>query len=151
MDSMDKWQTLIDKQIQEAAQKGQMTNLPGEGKPLILDDNPHTPPELRLAHKVLRDSNLAPEWMMEGKALDDAREKLLAHLHQSYQAYQAAQQADVLTHSRATAIWLTAKSHYEKEGTKLNRQIMGYNLKVPQGVQHKMPVNLERELKRLGG
>lgn len=146
---MEKWQTLIDKQIQEATQKGQLANLPGEGKPLTFDDNSHTPPELRMMHKILKDNNLAPDWMMEGKALDDLRDKFLARLRNSYKVYHTAQNADDLTRSRASTVWQNAQSRYREEANKLNKEINSHNLKLPAGLAHKTPINIERELQRL--
>src|SRR5215213_4239367 len=71
---------LIDEQIQDALRKGQFADLPGKGKPLKLDDDSHVPEQMRMANKLLRDNDLVPEWMQQGKDLDAAREKLSAEV-----------------------------------------------------------------------
>ena len=59
--------SVIDEQIKDAMRKGQFANLPGQGKPLKLDDDSNVPSHMRMANKVLRDNDLVPDWMSEGR------------------------------------------------------------------------------------
>ncbi len=68
----------IDEHIRDAMRNGHFENLPGAGKPLKLDDNAHVPETMRMANKLMRDNDLVPDWMAQGKELDAEREKLLA-------------------------------------------------------------------------
>src|SRR5689334_22802808 len=52
---------VAERKIQEAIDEGAFDNLPGKGKPLVFDDDPMTPPHLRLANRILRNANVLPE------------------------------------------------------------------------------------------
>ena len=122
--------SLIDEQIKDAIRKGQFADLPGAGKPLRLDDSAHTPEHMRMAYKILRDNDLVPDWMAQGRELDAAREKLAAD-------------AAHVAHSTAGSARLQALRESAKQ---YNRQVLSHNLKVPKGVAHKRHFNLEEEL-----
>lgn len=48
--------------IREARARGEFDNLPGAGRPLVLDNSAAVPEELRAGHRLLRNSGyLAPE------------------------------------------------------------------------------------------
>jgi len=58
---------LIDKiaeeKIKRAIENGELQNLPGEGKPLVLDDDVHVPTELRVAYRLLKNAGYLPPEM----------------------------------------------------------------------------------------
>jgi hypothetical protein len=157
---MSDWEYLAEEEIRKAIQKGQMENLPGEGKPLQLDEDQHTPPHLRLAYKLLRDNGLAPAWMLLGQELDEKRARLLANVRRGVRAYQgvladAGRMADpqrAAEHCRrADTAWLTAHKTFCDAAAGFNRQITSYNLKVPPGVVHKPYLDIEREIGQMLG
>ena len=45
---------LAEQHIKAALEKGELSNLPGSGKPLQLDDDSHVPPELRAGYRLLK-------------------------------------------------------------------------------------------------
>lgn len=51
---------LAEPRIQEAIRRGEFDSLPGTGKPLALDDDTFVPPELRIAHRVLKNAGYLP-------------------------------------------------------------------------------------------
>ena len=51
---------LAERKIAEASVRGEFDNLPGEGRPLVLDDDSLVPEELRLAWRVLKNSGFLP-------------------------------------------------------------------------------------------
>lgn len=51
---------LVEQRIREAMRKGELSGLPGEGKPLALDDDAMVPEELRVAHRILKNAGYAP-------------------------------------------------------------------------------------------
>ena len=124
--------SLIDEQIQDAIRKGQFANLPGAGKPLKLEDESHVPESLRMAHKILRDNDYVPEWIVQSQELDAAREKLIADIHSAANNPRAA-----LLESLREAV----KKH--------NSRVLTYNLKVPKGVVHKPYLDFEAKLKKV--
>jgi hypothetical protein len=110
---------------------GDGTNLPNAGKKLDLDD-PYTPDELKIAHKFLKDNDLAPSWINEGKGLDADREQLLRRIAAAVRANSTPQtlNADIAA---------------------FNKRILSFNLKAPQGISHKRMLDFERERVRLTG
>ncbi len=120
---------LVDEQIQDALRSGHFTDLPGAGKPLKLDDDPNTPPHLRMAYKLLRDNDYVPDWIAQGQQIDAARDKLRVEVRR------AAGDGAVAELLRALV-------------QQYNRQVLSYNLKVPQGVAHKRHFDLDRELQK---
>src|SRR5687767_8690159 len=73
-------ETLLDRQIREAAEEGRFDNLPYQGKPLPNDENPYAA-EWGLAFHVLKNAGFAPPWIeadKEVRALLARREAILA-------------------------------------------------------------------------
>ena len=146
---MEKWQSLIDRQLEQLKQEGGLTNLPGAGKPLKWEDDTNTPADLQMAHKILKDNDMAPDWIMAGREVEGKREELLESLRRALASYQQAQAADPLLRRHAQEMWESKQQKFREMAESLNKQINTYNLKVPPGIGHKPHVNLEREIKRL--
>ena len=51
---------LVEQRLEEAVSRGELANLPGEGRPLELDDDALIPEELRLAHRILKNAGYVP-------------------------------------------------------------------------------------------
>ncbi len=51
---------IAEKKIGEAVQNGELNNLPGEGRPLCLEDDSLVPEELRVAYRILKNSGFLP-------------------------------------------------------------------------------------------
>lgn len=69
--------SLVERRLEQAAARGEFSNLPGEGRPLELDDDPLVPADLRIAHRVLKNAGLVPPEVTEltelGRLIDCAR------------------------------------------------------------------------------
>lgn len=62
---------LAEQHIRAAQEKGELSNLPGEGSPLELDDDSHVPPELRSGYRLLKNAGfLPPELEMRREAIE---------------------------------------------------------------------------------
>jgi len=73
------YQRIIEQKIQEAVNKGEFDNLPGQGKPLELEDESRIPEDLRLAYKVLKNANCLPpeiELRKEIRQMEDMLENI---------------------------------------------------------------------------
>ena len=57
---MDVFRFLAEQRIQEAIDQGAFDDIKGKGRPLDLNFNPHIPPELRAAFKLLQDAGIRP-------------------------------------------------------------------------------------------
>ena len=51
---------IAEKKIAEAIARGELNDLPGEGKPLELDDDANVPEDLRVAYRILRNAGFVP-------------------------------------------------------------------------------------------
>jgi hypothetical protein len=51
---------IAEAKINDAMQQGEFDDLPGAGRPLVLEDLSRIPPHLRLGYKVLRNANVLP-------------------------------------------------------------------------------------------
>lgn len=131
---------VIDEQIRDAMSAGKFSNLPGAGKPLKLDDD-GTPNEWRLAHKILKDNDLAPAWIMDGKDLEALLVKMREALRRAAREYRrGGRQAD--------AVWGQARRTFVEAAVVYNRKVLSYNLKVPVGVTHRAPLDINREVQQ---
>lgn len=126
---MQKWQSLIDQQLEEAHANGSFNNLPGTGKPLDLKEDSNTPNDMKLAYKILKDNDIIPDWMEEGKALEAQREKLVGEI-------------------RGVAAANAVSQGLRDRISTYNKRALTHNLKLPPGFPHKRTINLERELTR---
>jgi hypothetical protein len=51
---------IAERKIVEALERGELSNLPGEGRPLVLDDDALVPEELRAAYRILKNAGYVP-------------------------------------------------------------------------------------------
>jgi len=49
-----------ERRILEAIERGELSDLPGAGRPLDLDDDALVPPELRMAYRIVKNAGLVP-------------------------------------------------------------------------------------------
>lgn len=54
---LDQW---AERHILAARDRGDLDNLPGQGEPLVLDDDSHVPTELRAAWRLLKNAGCLP-------------------------------------------------------------------------------------------
>jgi hypothetical protein len=67
---------LAEDRIRQAQDEGAFDDLPGKGKPLPLDEDSFVPEDLRLAYKVLKNSNCLPVAMELRKEIFNLRQLL---------------------------------------------------------------------------
>ena len=56
---------LVERRLEEAAARGELSGLPGEGRPLELDDDAMVAPELRVAYRIVRNAGVLPPELAE--------------------------------------------------------------------------------------
>lgn len=147
---MDRWDSHVDQTIRKAMEEGQMDNLPGAGKPLKLDNDPNTPNEMKLAYKILKDNDLAPDWMMTGRELNEREKKLRDRVQRTASAYQSSQrsESDPSKRIQAEHAWNRAQQQLALDSARFNRDLATYNLKAPQGVARRSHFDLQAEIRR---
>jgi hypothetical protein len=115
--------SIIDEIIRGAMERGEFDQLPGQGAPLKLDDERHVPEELRLAHRIMKDNDIMPDWIMSGKELEAEYTRLHAALKTASPDQKAALCDQV---------------------TAYNKRVLSHNLKLPPGVAHKPMLLIEK-------
>jgi len=127
---MKDWESLADELAKQIVGDGRSTDLKNSGKRLNLNDDPYTPDDLKLANKLLKDNDLAPSWIAESKDLVGVREKLI-------------------TRVRAALTGGALPETLNAEVSAFNKRVLSFNLKAPQGVDHKRMIDLRMEQERV--
>jgi len=138
----------IDDVIREAMENGAFDHLPGTGKPLMLDDESHTPEHLRMAHKVLRDNDLAPDWILESKSLDQSRDSIIQKIKRAQSRRRVG--LDVASRSQTPSQdsadverhWQYSMEALRNDAQEHNRRALTFNLKAPPGITHKPMIEI---------
>ena len=86
---------LAEERIRDAIQRGEFDNLPGSGKPLILEDDRHIPDDLRLAYKILKNADCLPPELELKKEIRKA-EELLSSVADEGEKYRQLQKVNFL-------------------------------------------------------
>lgn len=77
---------MVERKIQEAMERGEFDNLPGQGKPLVFEEDSHIPEDLRVAYKILKNADcLPPE--LEAKKEIRQMEDLMAKIPDEKERY----------------------------------------------------------------
>ena len=63
-------QSIAERRIAEAQERGDFDNLPGAGRPLLLEDDSAVPEELRMAYKVLKNAGCLPPELADRKEIN---------------------------------------------------------------------------------
>jgi DnaJ homologue, subfamily C, member 28, conserved domain len=128
------WESLTDRLIREAAQRGEFDNLPLHGQPLPNRDNPYAG-EQALAFSVLENAGVAPPWIeadKEVRARQAERAALLAR---------AATASSVMRRTLHTQLTRIVERH--------NDAVARVNAGAPTARQHRRPLVLAQELEAL--
>lgn len=143
---------VVERKIQEAIEEGKFDNLPGKGKPIVFDDDPMTPPHLRLANKILKNAGALPDWIQVQKDILTERQEVVAQrarLVRENQARRArlsslpADHADV----RAFAVWhARSREAYLRRLKGVNNSILKFSLMAPSTAPNYRPYKIEEEM-----
>jgi hypothetical protein len=128
------WESLIERQIREATERGAFDELPHQGKPLPLVDD-SAAGEWAMAHRILKNAGVAPTWIESDKAVR-------ALLDQIDRLMIRAPRSTEISRPRARA-------ELARLVTETNRAIMRLNCEAPTDRQHRRPLVYETELARL--
>ena len=128
----------VNKQIEEAMERGEFANLPGKGKPLKFDTNPFLTPQARMTNRLLKENGFAPRWVELEKEIKKEKvqlERLLTNLKGRRERLAMLIQrhpkrhrtiSRTFEHERARGI-----EQYSEKLENLNRKIQRVNLLMP--------------------
>ena len=78
-DPLARWESLVERQIREAAAEGKFDDLPHQGARLPLEDD-SAAGDRAMAHRMLKNAGIAPPWIEADKAVRELmaqRDRLL--------------------------------------------------------------------------
>jgi hypothetical protein len=67
---------LIGEIVRRSREKGDLDNLPGQGKPLDLEENHYEPVGDRITNRIMKSNNILPPWIQLDKEIREAIEQL---------------------------------------------------------------------------
>ena len=120
---MDKFESVVDKLIRESMERGEFDDLSGKGEPVDLSENPFEDPDVRTAHRLLRNAGFAPAWVEERKDIEARLLQARTTLLRARELYRD----EIPTGAR----WQRAVQEFRETVAELNQRIRMYNLKVP--------------------
>jgi Domain of unknown function (DUF1992) len=143
---MDRWESLVEQKIREAMEAGEFDNLPGKGRPVDTSENPFEDPDLRLAHRLLRDAGFAPPWIEERKDIDAEFERARSVLARARALCKRKRQSDPAS---AEASWQHSITQFREQVAALNHRINSYNLSVPAAAFQRRQIQGEQVIERI--
>ena len=107
-----------ERRIQEAQKEGAFDHLPGDGRPLELEDESAVPAELRMAYKVLKNAGYLPPELQDRKEISTILD-LLENCDEGAEKLRQMQKLEVILmrmkNRRARSVAITENdTYYEK-------------------------------------
>ncbi len=154
---MNYWDEFIRRKIEKAEEEGALDVPEARGKPLDLSENPYVPEERRLAYKLMKENDIAPDWIMDGKDIRQTVAEATASLENAHKSFLATMRkldarvdVDAIYARLATyKIWDDAQERFRSAAARINQMIITYNLKVPISDLQHMRFDPERVIDRL--
>jgi serine/threonine-protein kinase RIO1 len=145
------FESVVEKQIQEAFERGDFDNLQGQGEPIRVEKNVYAG-DKELAYKLLKDNNFTLPWIADRVEVTEAIEVFRGRMAYQYRLIAPEVRAMVRADQVAVASqrWSALISEWEAELASLNSRIGDVNLLVPVRNLEILLLTLGSELKRLG-
>ncbi len=147
---VDEWQDFISQAIEDAMREGAFDNLPGKGKPLVLNENPNEPPAMAMANKILKNNDVTPPWIGDRKKLLEDVESLRAEMAQRWGWMREDWAAPNTDRERLARRWADQTAGWTAQIARLNSRILDLNLTLPIWRMELLRVHLADELARIG-
>jgi DnaJ family protein C protein 28 len=138
----------VEEKIRKAMREGKFDNLPGAGKPLNLDDNPHEDPQWRLAHHLLRSNGFTLPWIEARREIEGALDTHRTNLQRAWSWRERALAEGQPEHFVADR-WQAALSDFRESITRVNQWIFEHNLSTPSTRFHIRKIDVGREVARI--
>ena len=139
--------TGIEEHIRRAIEQGKFDNLPEEGKPLTLDDNPYEDPEWRMAYRLLRESGYSLPWIESRKEISDQLNSARSGLKRAWE-WRRRNLAESQPDGSVDEQWQRAVRAFYEKIEQINQQISTYNLAAPSSRFQLMMLDADRELEK---
>ncbi len=136
----DELRNVIERIIDEAAERGAFDNLPGKGKPLKLSKNPYAADQ-QLAYELLQNNDFTLPWIASRNEILDKAAQLRESLAWEWAQARQSWQQDA---------WTDRLRDYAARIVALNQEITQANLSIPLAQLELFKLTLDDELKRAG-
>ena len=130
---MNRLESMTEKNLREAIERGDFDNLPGKGEPVDLQENPFEDPDLRVVHRLLRNAGFAPAWIEERKDIDAQFEFAKTKLTRAWSLFGKTSEYE----------WQRTVREFREQAVQLNERIKIYNLKAPAAVFHRRLIDAD--------
>ena len=140
----------IEDQIRQAIEEGKFDDLPGAGKPLPLQENPHENPEWRAAYRILRSSGFTLPWIESRKEIEVQYAAAHRSLSRTWEWRTEALDAGRL-HAEVNEVWMQAARDFQEQIASVNEKIKSYNIEAPSTAFHLPPFDAQIEIDRVTG
>jgi DnaJ family protein C protein 28 len=120
----------VEEQIRKAIEAGQFDNLPGKGKPLHWEDNPHEDPEWRLAYQALKNAGYSLPWIEKRREIEADLGEARAALQRAW-AWRQAARGQGEGQPMIEVEWRRVQECFRSNVESINRRIAAYNLEAP--------------------
>ena len=145
----------VDKQIQEAIDRGDFEDLPGKGKRQALEENAYIPRKTWIVNQMITDNGFAPRWIEVDKEIRAERQqsgKLLRNIKRRRRHLEASIHAHPHKSDRVRRVFelerARALAAYESQLKGLNQKILRYYLTTPGRDRQKSMINLNATVAR---
>lgn len=152
---MKRWQYIVDQLLIDAIGDGDVSHLPGAGKPLPLADESHSPEESRVAFKIMRDHNVLPGWIETARALAQQEAELRRRIAELARTCREGLSSPNMPGEARLGAQLTQDADLREWRERIlrhNREVLQLNLKLPASLPHKPALNadllIEQALRR---
>ncbi|XP_020599983.1 dnaJ homolog subfamily C member 28-like [Phalaenopsis equestris] len=129
---------VVEQRIWHSMEEGHFENLPGKGKPLNLNTNPHADPAEDTLYRILSRNGCAPEWVELNKEIRSNIAEWRSALKKAW-----TEKSDEEGHQ-----WLQITENLKARMKDINGKVLRYNLMVPFGRQM-FGLKWEKEMGRL--
>ncbi|KAL5067792.1 hypothetical protein RYX36_018679 [Vicia faba] len=116
---------VVEQRIWHSMEEGQFENLPGKGKPLKLDTNPHADPAEDTLYRILSKNGCAPEWVELNKEIRSRISQWRVSLKKACASKCSGDQS----------MWDESSEALKSQLKEINDKVFRYNLIVPFGRQ----------------
>ena len=144
---MTRFERSLDEQIRKAIREGAFENLPGKGKPLNLEDNPHEDPAWRTAFRMLRSGGHTLPWIEKRQTIEADLQAARDALARSWTWQHSAGQG--IPQQVVEAEWQRALARFRQLVVEINQRIFDYNLEVPADPFKRPLIQVEREIHKI--
>lgn len=140
------WTAIIaERKIKDAMDAGEFDDLKGKGEPLHIENDPFTPPEVRAAHRLLKNANALPQWLQMEKDIEREKAAFAPYVERGIRAVSTGKNA-----ASRENIARKFRAEVRERVDTVNTLILKYNELAPASVQRVFaPYSLKRELDAL--